>query len=351
MRSERARSMKKRASEKGMLLISVYLVLTVLMLLSGALAVHALADIRSSQRSQADLQAWYLAEGGIDQAIEQLRQNFAWTTGFTNAAGGGNGTYTVTVQAQDANRRQLTSWGQSTLLATPVSKILEAIVIRQIPEGFYDNVIWVAQNLDLNGNAYVADGDVVHGDTTPPGSTSGVTGTVTYNPAANPLPKLSFDQLHAIAQAQGNVYDAARLSGGPGVFPDSFWYTPPTDPNDPTTGVPNVNYITTDLVLNGNIGTIGGFFVVVGDVLTNPSAAEDTTLNGNGQVAGAIYTTGNFRVNGGGNGLNVNGGVWAGNEARLNGSATLTYSAGYMAAIEAMGLNADVQLVSWRDLS
>ena len=334
-----------------MILISVYMVLSMLILLAGVLAAHALTDIRSSQRSQADLQAWYLAEGGVDQAIEQLRQNFAWTTGFTNEEGGDSGTYTVTVQALDANHRQLTSWGRSTLLAAPVSKTLETIVARQIPEGFYDNVIWASQNLDLKGKAYVANGNVVHGDTTPPGNTSGITGTVTYNPAANPLPRLSFQQLKDIAQAQGNVYDAARLSGGAKVFPKSFWYKTPTDPNDPTTGVPNVNYITTDLVLNGNIGTIGGFFVVVGDVLTNPSASEDTTINGNGQVAGAIYTTGNFRLNGGGNGLNVNGGVWAGNEARLNGNAKLTYNTDYMTAIEAMGINADVQVVSWRDLS
>lgn len=351
MRNERARLMKKQAGEKGMLLIAVYLLLAVMIFFGVVMAAHALTDIRSSQRSQAAAQAWYLAEGGIDQAIEQLRQNFGWTAGFTNVAIGGSGTYTVAVQALDADRRRLTSWGQSTLLAAPVAKVLEAIVIRQIPQGFYDNVIWAAANLDFNGSAYLADGDVAHGDTTPPSNTSGVTGTVTYNPAANSLPRLSFDQLHAIAQAQGNVYDAARLSGGPGVFPDSFWYTPPTDPNDPTTGVPNINYITTNLVLNGNIGTIGGFFVVVGDVLTNPSAEEDTTINGNGEVAGAIYTTGNFRVNGGGNGLNVDGGVWAGNEVRLNGHATLTYDADHMAAIQALGINADVQVVSWRDLS
>lgn len=343
--------MKKRTGEKGILLISVYLILSVTVILGGVLMAHALTDSRSSQRAQATLQAWYLAEGGIDRAIEQLRQNFAWTAGFTNTPGGNSGTYTVTVQVLDANRRLLTSQGQSALLAAPVSKVLEAIVIRQIPEGFYDNVIWVSANLDFNGNAYTADGNVVHGDTSPPSNTSGVTGTITYDPAATPLPRLSFEQLHDIAQAQGNVYDEARLSGGPDVFPDSFWYTEPADPNDPTTGVPNVNYITTDLVLNGNIGTVGGFFVVVGDVITDPSASQDTTINGNGQVDGAIYTTGDFRVNGGGNGLNVSGGVWAGNEVRLNGNATLTYNLDYMKALEGMGLNADVQVVSWRDLS
>jgi hypothetical protein len=67
-------------------------------------------------------------------------------------------------------------------------------------------------------------------------------------------------------------------------------------------------------------------------------------------VAGAIYSTGNFRVNGGGNGLNINGGIWAGNEARLNGSALLTYNQDFMRAIEALDIN-DVEIASWRDLS
>lgn len=334
----------------GFLLVSVYMVISVLLILGGALIAYALTDVRSSQRAQANLQAYYLAEAGIDQGIAQLRQNFAWAAGFVSVPQGNTGNYSVGIQVLDADRRVLTATGQSTLLAAPVQKQVEAIVRRQIPAGFYDNVIWAADNLDLNGNAYIADGDVVHGDTSP-SSTNGVTGTVSYDPAANPLPRLSFQQLHDIAQAQGNIYDAARLAGGPGVFPGSFWHTPPTDPDDPATGVPNVNYVTTDLVLNGNIGTIGGFFVVVGNVITDPSASQSTVINGNGQVDGAVYSTGDFRVNGGGNGLNINGGVWAGGEARLNGNATLQYNVDYMAAIQGMGVDADVQVVSWRDLS
>lgn len=338
-----------RNSERGFVLIGAYLLLAVIVVLAGAVMAHALADIRSSQREQAGLQAYYVAEAGVDQALVQLRQNYNWLTGYSGLPVGSLGAVTVEVAALPNDRRLLTVQGQSQGLATPVQRWIEAIVQKQIPPGFYDNAVWSSQSLELNGNSYAIQGNVRHGDATPPSSTGGITGTVTYDPATNPLPRLSFQQLYDIAVSQGNVYDAARLAGGPAVFPDSFWFTPPTDPNDPSTGVPNVNYVTTDLVLNGNVGSVGGFFVVVGNVLTDPGAIEDTTINGVGQVDGIIYTTGDFRVNGGGGGLNVNGGVWAGDETRLNGNVTLSYNADYMDAIEALGINADVQIVSWRD--
>lgn len=340
----------RRPTERGFILVTLYMLLGLLLALGAVLISQAVAEVRAAQRAQAGVQAWYLAEAGVDRAIAQLKLNFLWNAGFTNQTGGPTGSFSVQVEDLPNARKRLTSQGVSNLLFDPIQRWLEVVVQRQIPLNFYDNIIWAAQNLDFNGTAYSVTGNVIHADTTPSGDMGGVDGTVTYDPAASPLPRLSFQQLYDIAQAQGNVYDAADLAQGADIFPDSFWYQPPTDPNDPRTGIPNVNYVMGDLVLNGNIGTIGGFFVVVGDVLTNPSAAEDTIINGNGQVAGAIYTTGDFRVNGGGNGLNVDGGVWAGDEARLNGHTTLTYNAGYMEAIEALGINADVQVVSWRGL-
>ena len=336
--------------QRGFVLISLYLVLAVIIGLTGALVVNAMAESQSAKRSYASAQALYLAEGGIDRAIVQLRENFSWSSGFSSVPLGMAGDYTVAVQPVGANRR-LSATGRSRLFQSATIRSVEAIVRRSVPPNFYDNVIWSSQELDFRGEAFTVAGDVRHGDTSPTRNLSRVQGTVTYDPATHPLPRLSFQQLYDIASAQGNIYDADRIGNGRDVFPDSFWFTPPTDPGDPTTGVPNVNYVTTDLILKGNIGTIGGFFVVVGDVLTNPLVAEDATINGNGQVAGAVYATGDFRVNGGGNGLNVDGGIWAGDEARLNGNTTLTYNRAYMDAIRGLEINADVQVVSWRDLS
>ena len=335
--------------QNGFVLISVYIVLLALIALGGVLVAQAVAEVRATQRSQASFQALYLAEAGVDQGIDQLRQDYNWSGTPTAVSLGNLGTYGVQVDII-GDRRRVTSTGSSNLLpGGPISRRIEAIIQRDLPPNFYDNVIWASQNLLFKGNAFSVTGEVIHGDSSPEGNMGNVNGSVTYDASANPLPRLNFQQLYDMAVVQGNVYNAARLGNGHGVFPTSFWYRAPgaNGPNDP--GEPNVNYITTDLILNGNIGTIGGFFVVVGDVLTDPTATEDTTINGNGQIAGCIYTTGNFRVNGGGDRLNVDGGIWAGEEARLNGKVTMTYNATYMNALRDMELQPDVQVVSWRD--
>lgn len=304
-------------------------------------------DSRASQRSEASMQALYLAEAGVDQAILELTDNFDWAGGEGNLERAGE--YSVTVESLPNSRRRILSQGTSDNLGALVGRTVEVIVEQYPPPDFYEYVIWAAQDFDLKGNSYSVTGKVKHGDTSPTNNTGNVIGPIVYDPKANPLPKLSYQKLYEMAQGQGNVYDAARIGNGHGVFPTSFWYQAPTDPNDPTTGIPNINYITTDLVLNGNIGTIGGFFVVVGDVITNPSSVEDTTLNGNGRVAGAIYSRGDFRVNGGGARLNVDGGIWAGQQARLNGKVTMTYNWNYMHAIQGLNLEPDVTVISWSE--
>ena len=136
---------------------------------------------------------------------------------------------------------------------------------------------------------------------------------------------------------------------GDDSFPDTFWYSEPTEPSDPTTGTPNVVYIDSVLSLNGNVGTLGGFFVVVGDVITNPLNTEDLSINGNGQIEGVVYTRGVFRINGGAGGLNIDGSVWAGEEARLNGNSHVSYNPYFVQSIEGLPIDFDVQIVSWRD--
>jgi hypothetical protein len=339
-------TIRHKAGEKGFVLVTLYLVLPLLLMLVGTMLGQVFGDVRASMRSGTTMRSVYLAEAGMDYALVQLRSDYAWTGDEIDTTGGN---FVISVEDLGSDRLRVTSQGISSELGGNMTHSLEMIVERSIPDNFYDNVIWAAQNLQFNGSSYSVNGTVRHGDTSP-SSTGNVAGTVTYDPETNPLPGLSYSDLYEIAQAQGNVYDAERLGNGHSVFPDSFWYQEPTDPSDPATGIPNVNYVTTDLVLNGNIGTIGGFFVVVGDVLTDPTAAEDTTINGNGQINGAIYSRGNFRINGGGSGLNINGGIWTGGEARLNGGATMTYNYDYMHAIEALDINPDVAVVSWQDL-
>jgi len=213
---------------------------------------------------------------------------------------------------------------------------------------FYDNAIYSAGEVEFIGNSYDVTGNVIYADTI---SNEGrVVGTVSYDITITPLAQFDFATMRAAAIAQGNLYDAARLASKD-AFPASFWYTAPTDPSDPTTGVPNVVYVEGDMTLSGNV-TAGGFFLVVGNVLTDPNVTSDTTITGNVTVNGCIYSTGEFELKGGGGALNVNGGVWAGDEAEFTGNAKVTYEQDYMDAIEAFvgGSSGAVQLLSWRQL-
>lgn len=180
-------------------------------------------------------------------------------------------------------------------------------------------------------------------------SQGGINGTVSGD-ATSPLPWLDFEQLWNISESQGNRYIAGAgnkvVNADTGLegFPSSFWY-------NETAGVPNIVYVETDLLLNGDIGTIGGFFVVVGDILTDPDETDGIDINGNGQIDGMVYTRGEFRVNGGGGSdvLNVNGGVWAGEEIRLNGNVHMGYNTTFMTALQTLSIDSVPQISSWKE--
>lgn len=337
---------------KGAFILTLsYLIIVVLLIIAAAFIMRAINEKNISNRFKESKEAFNLAEAGANLAIARLRQDYNWSG--QSATNLGRGQYSVSVTGID-DKRQIVSSGFIPLASNfRVSKTIEVTVRRYTPPNFYDYAIYVAGELDLNGNAYAVNGDVIYGDTNVASNTQNITGTLTQDTSIVPLASLDYQQLYNISNGQGNVYDAARLDqvqNGSDSFPTSFWYSPPTDPNDPTTGVPNVVYILTDLRLNGNIGSVGGFFVVVGNVITNPLGTYDATINGNGQIDGVIYTRGDFEVNGGGGGLNVYGGVWAGAEAELNGNTTVTYNKDYMDAIKALAIQARVQIISWREM-
>lgn len=340
--------MKKNNGAVALLLS--YFVIVVLLIILGALILRTISEENIASRYRESQEAFNLAEAGLNWAIIQLTQDYNWS-GSATPTNLGRGQYSVTVNPID-DKREITSYGSIPSLNNfRALRTIEAVVRKYIPPNFYDSAIYTAEELDLNGNAYKVNGNVIYGDDEQASNTQNITGQVIQDTSINPLARLNFQQLYNLSQSQGNIYNATRINAVKkkrDSFPTSFWYSLPTDPNDPTTGVPNIVYVETDLELNGNIG-IGGFFVVVGDVLTNPAGTFDAEINGNGTIDGCIYTLGTFEVNGGGGGLNVNGGVWSGTEAELNGNVTIAYNKDYMDAIKALNINPDVQIISWRE--
>ena len=320
---------------------------------------RGVSDTGLSEHVASQQRAFHLADAGIDDALSLLRDPLVnnwdlWSGTGQPISMGGMGTYETLVD-KDGGTRKIRSTGNASNPIPNSRRIIEAWVQRVLPPNFYDNAIYGAGSIELIGNAYSVNGRVL--SSSPIGNTQNVQcinpPCVIQDPQASPLPKLSFAQLRQLADGQWNVYDAARLErirNKQEFFPRTFCFSPPTDPNDPSTCTPNINYIEGDLVLSHDIGTVGGLFVVVGNVLTDLTAApENTTIEGNGEVVGAIYTTGDFIVRGGGNGLNVDGGVWAGDLARLNGSVVVQYNATYMNSIKKLDIYPELQLLLWRE--
>jgi len=358
-------------NKRGVALIIGFMVIIVLAILGAAILSRGISERNITQRYKESIEAFWLAEAGVNRALNELRNNFDQAGTGLWAANLGSGSYSVDVEniIIDGNtNKKITVHGRVPATSPRIERNIEAMMRKHIPPGFYDHAIYSAGKVDFNGNSftvvnnepapdnkavvYAGDNEIEHPEN--------ITGTVIQDTSISPLARLDFEKLYDIAARQGYVYDAARLKniGKTDSFPSSFWSPQGTDgiDNDGDGAIDeadekvNVVYVETDLELKGNIGTIGGFYVVVGDVINTPDVEEEAIINGNGQIQGAIYTRGTFRVNGGGGNLNIDGGVWSGVEARLNGNANVSYNETYMDAIGGMNIEATVQVSSWREV-
>ncbi|HIE35744.1 MAG TPA: hypothetical protein EYP89_00710 [Candidatus Omnitrophica bacterium] len=329
--------------KKGVVLLLSLFVIVVLAVLGMAILFRSISERFLVQRFKESTQAFWLAEAGISKAIKELKEDFDITGSCLWLTDLGVGQYCVDISVSGDNKRLIKSYGYIPSKQTyRIKRTIEVEVRGNLPPStFYSDALYSAGKIEISGNAYHVVGDVRYAESI--NNTNNIDGTVIHDPSINPLLELDFQQLLEISQSQGNYYNEERLQEireGNDSFPTNFWYTEPTNPNDPTTGTPNVVYIEGDLELNGNV-EVGGFFIVMG---------EEAEINGNGQIEGAVYISDKFEIHGGGNNLNLNGGIWAGGEIELKGHAEVVYNGDYMQAIQSLIENiSSLHIISWRD--
>lgn len=372
----------KRKTQRGFLLITVYLLLPLLLILGGSLVAYALVDIRSAQRSTAFTQALYLAEAGIDQAIVQLGNDLTWAGGAGALETVGN--YSVEVEDLGNNRFRLTSLGTNTSFPALTTHSVEAIVeVQESPlfrfAVFGDDFVTFTGNaytnsydssdgsysagsagsegdagtngvsagdVSLTGNAKVK-GDVLVGEDGDPGSVITLTGNaaITGSQAAadEPFPMDSVSVPGGLTN-QGDLSisgnTSVSLPGGTYLYDDvkvsgngSLNFTGPA-----------VVYLTGTMSISGNgIGTAGS---VPPNLILYVSGSGAVSFTGNGAFYGAVYAP-DSAVKVTGNGAFY--GAAVGSTMTVTGNGGVHYDEA-LEEVATTGQN-EVELLSWKDLS
>ena len=163
---------------------------------------------------------------------------------------------------------------------------------------------------------------------------SNISGDFTSDGSIDISAAFDVDALRAVSIAQGNYWDADRLSSEDLETdgPSDFYY-------DGTT--PAIVFIDTDLTLSGS-NNVTGFFVVNGNMV----------LNGTVQVDGGAFAVGNYTQNGGGSVQNIDGAVIAGGSVSMNGGRIITYNADRMGNVENLlsSMGGTYEMTNWEEL-
>ncbi|MFH0839917.1 MAG: hypothetical protein V1883_02745 [Candidatus Omnitrophota bacterium] len=337
----------------GFILLLVLPLVLLMCMVAGYFFIYQRREVYNVQRQMASIKAFWLADAGVSRAIYELKNDYTNWLGITGVSlGAGGGEYSISIGAPvvidpATTSRYVVSTGTipSGLTIGDISRKIEVSIIKkQLPISSVS-----APDVTINGSGVTVLGDIIYSDsftTNPPGGDY----SCIQDDSMDSWPQPDFALLESIARSQvqpggeDNYFSNEEL-GPPAspTFPTSYWY-------DEVQRIPNVVYLEGDLTLNGNIGTIGGFFIVRGDVATDPEDTGDTSINGVGSIDGCIYTTGAFNINGGADSLNVNGGVWAGQEAVLRGTAEIQENEEYLQNIvETFGIYY-ISTNQWREL-
>ena len=372
-------------NKKSSILVVVIIVAVVLTILGTALLHKSITENNLAQKYLNSTRAFWLAEAGINEALFEIRKgnNSGGVNSFTD------GDYEFTVVADGSNWK-VAAYGCSPSIDEKtcaqlddedkkgcIQHVIEVFISKEIPLNFYDYPIFTAGDVNFNGNSFSVVNDelgkaVLYGGENDIEHPDNIEGSIDQDPTVNPIPRLDFEDILDMSLEQntdtypetGNIYDVSNggklidpITKEEKALPETFWYIVDDidgdgEVDDDENWVPNIVYIQGDLKINGQIGTIGGFLVVAGDVITNleDEEFEDVAIVGEGEIEGVIYTLGELDINGGGtNGLEIDGGAWAGAGVTINGSADVLYNKVYMDAIKGLEIDLVYQIDTWRD--
>lgn len=150
----------KTAKQEGYILILGIVVMAILITMSAAVWGYTATQVKYSRMAVNKVEAWHIAEAGVDKALSQLNSNQSFT-GEANIALA-NGTYTTSVSSIDSSNKMITSTAYVPNSTNPEStvtvKVKVSIDLSSVAFNFGVQVgaggLSMRNNSQVNGNVY-----------------------------------------------------------------------------------------------------------------------------------------------------------------------------------------------------
>ena len=127
--------MKDRSNnkkQKGIVFFTTLVLLGLAVLISAAVVLMVLRDVYTVKRIQNVAQAYYLAEAGVEKAINTLYNNFSWAGPDSATLGAGSYNVTITPNA-DVTRKMIVSTGD---VGGGITRTIKVQIKNNLPPSF-----------------------------------------------------------------------------------------------------------------------------------------------------------------------------------------------------------------------
>ncbi len=334
----------KAGREDGIVLISFFLLMALLVIGVTTFYVYAYADYNASLRSAYLTQAFYAAEAGIDQKIVQLTTgNATANIAGTLSANQYTGTFQVTcAPCTLANNEQLTSTGTVTVSGTNYTRVVR-VTVRKSPVFNSTAAVAISGVASTNGNITVdgRDHDANGNLTGAPGLPGISTSSGTFNQGGS-----SAVGGNGIAPAQP-ANPATYLLNAPALpaTPEGILGVGSGDLDAYKTSTPPATPFTNQIVYLTTSWNAPNFNGSSGILIVHNSASTAVLQNVHGGFKGLVITDDIVHINGDANILGAIVGMKTGGVTLGNGAGVVNYSSAVVSNLPLVHYS----VVSWED--
>ncbi len=225
----------RKSTEKGSVLISVLILVVIVVLIMVAVASFITGGIQRTKTTSSRLQALYLAEAGVEKAIEQLKEDWDntnpvdWTDFPSSPSSGKVGEYRFEFENdRDDSERIIAGYGKVEIAGRRLIKEKVTMTLKPL-------ALSVGGKINMGEGSSKIIGDVAtnYGPVEFP-SDSQLVGSLYFGPSVeNPRAEITHPSWKPLQREEGNSTEPC-ITGEIGSLTEEIVYPPPEFPEYPT---------------------------------------------------------------------------------------------------------------------